>query len=341
MAQITIKKIEDKNIWEDFLSKHPEANFLHSWYWGDFHKNLSHQIERAGFYKGNHLVGIMLSVVEPAKRGRYLTVAGGPILDWSDTSLVSLAFKHLKNNAEVHKCAFVRIRPQLISNEISKTIFKTHGFVDAPLHLHAELTSQLDITKSEEDLLANMRKTTRYEIKKALSLGLEVTSSADPKNIRKLYELQLETAKRQKFIPFSYNFLYEQFKVFVADGKALLYSAWHEKNLLAQAFIIFYGEEAIYHYGASTVEGRKYPGSYLLQWEAVREAKKRKMTRYNFWGVSPENQQDHRFHGISIFKRGFGGSDVEYLHAQDLIINRPKYLFNWTIEKIRKKARHV
>jgi lipid II:glycine glycyltransferase (peptidoglycan interpeptide bridge formation enzyme) len=110
---------------------------------------------------------------------------------------------------------------------------------------------------------------------------------------------------------------------------------------LAQAFVIFYGKEAVYHYGASTDEGRHYPGAYLIQWEAIKEAKKRGMTRYNFWGVAPENNANHRFSGLSLFKRGFGGEDFEYLHAQDLIINYPRYLVNYLVEFLRKKFRNV
>jgi lipid II:glycine glycyltransferase (peptidoglycan interpeptide bridge formation enzyme) len=79
----------------------------------------------------------------------------------------------------------------------------------------------------------------------------------------------------------------------------------------------------------------------LIQWEAIKEAKKRGMTRYNFWGVAPENNPDHRFAGLSLFKRGFGGEDFEYLHAQDLIINKPRYLLNYLIESFRKIIRRV
>jgi len=52
-------------------------------------------------------------------------------------------------------------------------------------------------------------------------------------------------------------------------------------------------------------------------------------------------KSDHRFAGLSLFKRGFGGEDFEYLHAQDLIINYPKYLINYAIESIRKTIRNV
>lgn len=340
-TQITIKNIEGQTVWEDFLAVHPEANFLQSWHWGEFHKALGNTIHRAGFYSGNNLAGIMLSVVENAKRGRYLTVPAGPIMDWHDEVLVSAFISEIKKQAKDDNCVFVRVRPQLESNNFSIALFKKQGFVSAPIHLHAELTSQLDLSPTEDQLLANMRKATRYEIKKGINQNIKITSSQDPEAIKNFYDLQILTSERQKFVPFSYKFFYEQFKVFAKAGKALLYSAEVDGKLLAQGLIIFYGKEAAYHYGASTDEGRKYPGAYLIQWEAIKEAKRRDMARYNFWGVTREDQKDHRFYRLSIFKRGFGGADLEYLHAQDLIINKLKYLVNWLVENIRKRIRHV
>jgi lipid II:glycine glycyltransferase (peptidoglycan interpeptide bridge formation enzyme) len=341
MNKIIVKDITDKKIWEDFVLSRNEANFLQSWNWGEFHKVLNKTIIRTGFYENNKLVGIMLSVVEPAKRGRYLIVPGGPIIDWQNKSIVHAFTNRIKQIAKENNCVFIRVRPQLKSDDISKNIFKKLGFIKAPMHLHAELTSQLDITKPEEELMAQMRKGTRYEIKKAIKENIKITTSTDEEEIQKFYDLQIETARRQKFVPFSYKFLHEQFKTFAKDNHVLLYKATLGNKLLVQAFIIFYGKEAVYHYGASTDEGRKYPGAYLIQWEAIKEAKKRGMTRYNFWGIAPENDTSHRFSGLSLFKRGFGGEDFEYLHAQDLIINKPKYLINYIIEILRKKLRNV
>ncbi len=341
MAKITIKNIDSKKEWEDFLSNRPESNFLQSWYWGQFHSNLGSKIQRTGLYEGDKLKGVMLSIVEDAKRGRHLTVPGGPIIDWANIEHVLAFVSEVKKIAITNDCVFVRIRPQLESSSFSKNLFKKIGFINAPMHLHAELTSQLDITMGEETLLSQMRKTTRYEIKKAIKEGIKITTSTDASKILEFYDLQMETAKRQKFVPFSLKYLQEQFKVYAAENKALIYSAYHENKLLAQAFVIFYGKEAIYHYGASTEGGREYPGAYLIQWEAIKEAKKRGMTRYNFWGISPIDKPNHRFYGLSLFKRGFDGQDFEYLHAQDLIINYPKYLINYAIEVIRKKIRNV
>jgi lipid II:glycine glycyltransferase (peptidoglycan interpeptide bridge formation enzyme) len=341
MAEITVKNIEDKKIWENFILNHSEANFLQSWSWGEFHEALGKNITRTGFYKKGKLIGIMLSIIEPARRGKYLTVPGGPIIDWANKDLTDAFIKEIKIIAKDSNCVFVRVRPQLKSDEFSRKIFKDLGFITAPMHLHAELTSQLNIAKPEEELMVQMRKTTRYEVRKALKENVKITTSTEEKDIKKFYDIQIETAKRQKFIPFSYKFLHEQFKVFAREKNVLLYKAEFNRELLAEAFIIFYNKEAVYHYGVSTDAGRKHPGAYLIQWQAIMEAKKRGMTRYNFWGVAPENNANHRFSGLSLFKRGFGGEDFEYLHAQDLIINKPRYAINFLIESIRKATRSL
>lgn len=341
MGKIEVKQIDNKDEWEEYITKCEESNFLQSWYWGEFYKRLGKTVSRTGFYRGNQLVGVMLSIVEDAKRGRYLTVPGGPIIDWSVRELVEAAFVEMKRIALVTGCVFVRIRPQIVTSELVKQIFKAHGCKSSPMHLQAELSNILDITKSEGELLLGMRKTTRYEIRKAHNLGIIIETSRDEKAIRAFYDLQIQTAKRQKFVPFSYNFFREQFKIFFDEDRALLYTATLAGQVLAQAFIIFYGKEADYHYGASTDEGRKYPGAYLLQWEAIKEAKRRGMVRYNFWGVAPEEDRDHRFYGVSVFKRGFGGEDVAYLHAQDLVIDNFRYLINYFVEVARKRIRRV
>lgn len=341
------KIIDNKSEWESFIANHPESNFLHSWYWGEFQEKIGRKIICIGFFvpagrqgSNRKLVGVMLAIVEPAKRAKYLVVPGGPILDWENKELVKTFGNELRKIGEEHSCIFARVRPQLEDNDFSRNTFRKLGFKDAPMYLHAELTSQLDIRMSEEELLKNMRKATRYEIKKALSLEIKIEKNGG-KNIKDFYRLQIETAKRQKFVPFAKDFLETQFDTFIKNDKAILYTAKFKNKILAQAFIIFYGNEAVYHYGASTDESRKYPGAYLIQWEAIREAKKRGMARYNLWGVSPQNSNDHRFKGLSLFKRGFGGQDVAYLPAQDMVFNWPRYLVNYSIEKIRRTFRRV
>ncbi len=338
---ILSKEIINKAEWETFLTTRPEANFLHSWYWGEFHKALKKSIHRFGFYDNEKLVGVMLLVVEKSRRAIYVTVPAGPIIDWHNDQVVAAILATMKEVAHKEQAAFVRVRPQIEDTSETRALFSRLGFRGAPSHLHAELTSQLDITLDEEALMANMRKQTRAEIRKGIKEGITVSQTTDPNAIRPFYDVQCETAKRQGFVPFSYEFLHEQFKIFTESGHAVLYTATLGSDVLAYAFIIFYGTESAYHYGASTEAGRKHPGAYMIQWEAIREAKRRGIKVHNFWGVAPLGQIKHRFYPISIFKRGFGGKDFAYLHAHDLVIRPLAYVKNFIIEYVRNRLRRL
>ncbi len=158
--------------------------------------------------------------------------------------------------------------------------------------------------------------------------------------MHQFYQLQAEVAKRHAFVPFSEQFLTEQFAVFAQAGAAALVHAHKDGQLLASAFIIFYNHEAVYHYGVSTELNSTFPGSYAAQWAAIKEAKARGCTRYNFWGIAPADQPQHRFAGVSLFKRGFGGYEVPYLPAHDIVLT-PKYWLTYGFEWLRKKTRKL
>lgn len=341
MANTRVLEFNQKDTWEKFVLSFEGANFLQSYNWGEFHQRLGKFIKRLGFYDKEKLLGVMLIIKEDAKRAKYLTVPGGPLLDFGNKGLADLFKKTVVGLAKEQNCSFIRVRPQLLENEENALLFAKLGFKNAPMHLHAELTHQLDLTKSEAQLIKEMRKTTRYEIKQAIKSNIKITVSKNIEDIDDFYKLQKETAKRQHFVEFDKRFLTEQFSTLVKDNQVALFTAYLGKKKLAQAFIIFYGEEADYHYGASTLDGRIYPGAYLIQWEAIKEAKKRGMKRYNLWGVSPEGETSHRFYGVSVFKRGFGGQDVAYMHARDLVINPVTYKINWLVETIRRKSRRI
>ena len=147
---ITVKEIRDKKVWEEYILSRPEANFLHSWYWGEFYQNIDHQIVRHGYYDDDKLVGVLLFIIENAKRGRHGIVPAGPIIDWDNKSLVKFVFKDIRSIGKAKKCVFVRIRPQLLDNPESRQLFKSNGLRPAPMHLHAELTWQTDLDESED-----------------------------------------------------------------------------------------------------------------------------------------------------------------------------------------------
>ena len=45
--------------------------------------------------------------------------------------------------------------------------------------------------------------------------------------------------------------------------------------------------------------------SYLLQWEIIKDAKKRGCDTYNFWGISSPDNNLHPWYGTYLFKKKF------------------------------------
>ena len=341
MNTLNVRLIPEKALWEITVLSHPESNFLQSWNWGKFHKKLGKHVYRLGLFDQEKVIGCAQCIVEKARRGTYVTVAGGPLISWNDNQHTKLIFSEIKNIARQEHCSFIRIRPQILDTPENELLIKGLGFIPSPMHVTADLTLQLDLSKSEETLLANMRKSTRYEIRKAKKLEIYVKQSTNSEEIQEFYDYQYKLSQKHHFISFSYEYLLKQFESFLVDNQVYLYHSFSKDHqLLASAFIIFYNKEAVYHYGISTPENDRMPGAYACQWKVIREAKKRGMKTYNFWGVAPEDQPDHRFAGVSIFKRGFGGEEVAYLPAHDLPLS-PRYYLIKGFEEVRRKMRKL
>ena len=328
--------------WDNFITSHPEANFLQSWDFYEFHLSRGKKITRRLFYdKNDELIGAYAGVIETAKRGTYLAIAGGPILDWQNKTLVKTVFQDIREQGKTHNCVFVRVRPQLELSQESTALFSSLGLKKAPMYLSVEYAGILDISQSEEIILKKMHRRIRYAINNARNKHFEIIRSTDPKDIKKFYQIQLETAKRQQFVTFSESYLAKQFDAFAKNGEAVLYIAKYEGKILAENFMIFYGNEASYHYAVSTELGTKLSGSPILHLEAMRDARERGIKRYNLWGIVGENEKKHRFYGVSFFKRGFGCEELKYLPAHDLILKPVKYQLTKLIEIARKHFRHV
>ncbi len=336
-----IRTVVDKNEWDDFVVSHPESNFLHSWQWGEFHLSRGRTVIRRGVYVGGKLEGVYEGVVERARRGTHLSIAGGPIVDWSNDDVVQMLCDDMKQQGQEHNCVFVRVRPQLERSDESMELFERLDFHRAPMYLSVEHAGVLDLTKNEEELLKGMRQRLRRALRKAQKNDITVETSTDPEAITEFYKIQLQTAGRHQFVAFSEDFLKKQFAAFAETGNAVLYTARYEGEVLAQNFMIFYGNEASYHYGVSTELGTKLSGAPLLHIQAMRDARERGITRYNFWGIVEEDDTNHRFYGVSVFKRGFGVDELKYVPAHDLILKPGQYALTKLIESTRRKIRKV
>lgn len=337
-----IVEISDRAEWDEYMTAQEEVNFLQSWDFYEFHAARGKKIvRRAAVNDKGRILGAYAGVVETAKRGTYLAIAGGPILDFVDQRLVKAIFDDIRETGRQLNCVFVRVRPQLPLSQNSLQLMQKLGLKKAPMYLSVEYAGILDLKKTEAEILAGASQGFRRKLRKAEKAGITVETSDDPAIVKTFYELEVNHAKRQGFVAFSESFLEKQFRAFAENNEVLMYTASLNGEILAQNFMIFYGPEASYHYGVSSELGTKYSAAPLLHLKAMTEARRRGMIRYNLWGIVGTEEKGHRFYGVSEFKRSFGCEELKYTPAHDMILKPTKYQLTKIVEKTRKKVRHV
>lgn len=311
-----------------------EKTFLQSWHWGEFQKLQGNKIWRLGIYNNGEPFSVALVVKIVAERGTFLLVQ-------HNVGISEVLLSELKRITKEESCDFIRMAPLIQRSDENKKIFRDLGFREAAMHANAyEATWKLDITLPEEEILKNMRKTTRYLIKQAQNNpDITIEKSADLGGVEIYQKLNREVAKRQNFAPFSEEYIKNEFEVFVKDGQALWLFGKYKGEIAAGALIIFWSGIGFYHQAASLSKYAKLAIPYLLQWEAIKETKNRGCKIYDFWGYTdPQKYPKHPWAGPTLFKMGFGGRAYEYVKTQDYPISKKYWLIN-IFEKIRKIKR--
>jgi len=340
---MNIREIKDKNIWENFLLECAEKTFLSSWNWGEFSEKMGKKIWRFGILKDNELISVALIIKNVAKRGTYLSIPHGPATTEgfkSKKEILRTLLDELKKIGKEEKADFIRIGPVWERNEENEKAFGNNGFKEAPMHEHAEASWKLDITPPEEELMKNMRKTTRYLIRQAQKdENIETFQRWNISDVETFNKIHQEVVKAQKFIPFSLKYFENEFSAFNKDNQISIFFGRYKGEIIAASYVIFWSNIGFYHHAALLPQYHKIPIAYSLLWEAIKEAKKRGCILYDFWGyVNPKENPKHPWAGPTLFKMGFGGRPYEYVKTQDLPLSN-KYWLTFLFEKIRKTKR--
>jgi lipid II:glycine glycyltransferase (peptidoglycan interpeptide bridge formation enzyme) len=156
-----------------------------------------------------------------------------------------------------------------------------------------------------------------------------VEGGTDKRAIDDLHGLVAETQRRAGFpLP-----RLERYRVawreLGAVGRATILEARREGELLASALLVVEGDRSFYLFSGSRREERGEPkryASYALQWGMMRLARDRGARWHDLWGVAPPDAgPEHAWHGVGLFKKGFGGREVTWAGSWDLVVDPTLY----------------
>jgi len=175
-------------------------------------------------------------------------------------------------------------------------------------------TRIIDLAADEEALWGDLRKKWRQYVNKARSAGVVVVD-ADGDRLAEFYRIYRETADRAGFLIRTEAAYRDVWEAYRPGGRArLLFAQAADGEPLATLFVVRSGKRVVEPYGGMTQAGADTRANYLLKWEAIRASRDAGAATYDLWGLATG--------GIAHFKTGFGGREVRYIGAWDLVLDR-------------------
>jgi len=302
-----------KNQWNQFIIQN-KGSFLQSYQWGEFQELLNRKIWRIEI---QGLKGLIIKHDLPLGKN-YLYCPRGPVVQGGD---IDIFLKEVKEIAQQEKSIFFKIEPE---TDLNLTDF---GFKKSLKEIQPSKTIILNINQPEEELLKQMHHKTRYNIRLAERKGVTVQEIdlKDKESINIFIDLLEQTAQRDKFHIHSK----EHYQKMLGISGIKLFLAKYQDKIIAGILNSFFNQTVIYTHGASDYNYRKLMAPYLLQWQAIIQAKEQGLKYYDFGGINQE-----KWPGVTRFKKGFNDQETHYPGAFDLVLNK----FWYFIYKIGRKV---
>lgn len=328
----TIETITDRARWNDALRTLPYAHILQTWEWGEFKRaTTGWQPHRFLYRHGEQVCGLASVGVRRAGMFSVMYAPKGPALAYDDADLLAFALDHLEGFARKKGAIWLKIDPDVIAatgipNEDDDTpnptgtgVIETltrRGWRFSPDQVQFRNTITLDLTQSEDELLAAMSQSTRRKIRIAEREGVSVRSAALD-DLPTLYDLYRVTGERDNFLIRPFDYYERAWRDFIAAGLAQPLIADVDGVPVAHVILFHFARTCWYFYGASSDLHRDKMPNYALQWAAIRWAKAQGYTTYDFWGAPDDFVETDRLWGVYNFKRGFRGTVTRHIGAWD------------------------
>ncbi len=334
--ETTINEIETYNDLYDTLALHP----LQSWEWGEFRKKTGTEIYRFGEYHNGKLIHIFQLTLHKIPKTNFF-VGYIPKSAIPSGTLLLFLTDFFKNK----KLIFIKFEPAVETTEkhIDKDLEVGRYILNlSPRPLFTKYTFQIDLTKSEETLLKEMKPKTRYNVRLADKKGVTVEEDNSNESFETYLKLQKETTKRQGF--YAHNEKYHRllWETLKPAQIARILTAKYNNEVLVSWMVFLFNNVLYYPYGGSSDKYRKLMPSNLMLFKASLWGKENGAKTFDLWGALGENPDPKdSWIGFHKFKEGYSPKHVEFIGSFDFVLNPFMYSIYNFVDNLRWKILHL
>jgi len=323
----------DEQAWQSLLGRSAAGDFLHDWAWAPVAAFDGQPQRRFVLDEEGELVALVAAQERRLPVGRaFWYVPHGPVLDYADAAVAERLRAitiGLREVGHASKVIAAKLEPRIEADSAAAALF---GRLRAdPRPVQVGQTRLVELT-DDASLMASFDKDTRYAVRRSQREGVTVTvltDATDTTPIDALHALVLETQRRAGFPRPPLERYRIAWQGLGAAGRASILEARRGDELLASGMLVVEGDRSFYLFAGSRREEQgepKHYASYLLQWEMMRRARELGSRVHDLWGIAPPGAgPEHAWHGVGLFKKGFGGREVQWAGTWDVVIDSTLY----------------
>lgn len=323
-TMLKLEKIENQVNYDKFLNQlsgHP----LQLWGWGDVKSLHGWRAERFLIYKDKKVVGAVQILLKklPLSFGWYCYIPRGIATDNKYSAEVyQKVGEYCKLN---YKVVCITIEPD------EKTPKKLKKWKKTENNILLAKTVQLDLKKTQDQLLADMSKKTRQYVRKSEKNGIKIEQVSTKDELEKCLKIYKDTARRANFALHNDTYYYDIFDKMINGNK--IYAAYYEDSMVAFVWLIASDYLAFELYGGVLDAGQKSRANYYLKWYAINDIKKSGVKQYDMNGLLND--------GVSKFKEGFSTNNTHKPGTYDYPASILYPVWRYGLPNIKKVVRFV
>jgi Acetyltransferase (GNAT) domain len=297
--------MDDASRWDRELDERASpAPLLQSWGWGEVQARAGWRIERVRL-TGGAMASVQVRSVGPAREAY---VPRGPVPATAE------AIDALVEWARAAKMARILVEPEAPA-----------AFVDELAHRHFSATAPIQPQhtrilrlRSPEEMLKTFRHGRRYNIRAGLRRGVAVKEGKDAAELAR----QSAAVERRESIHLPDRRYYDLLLEMLPWCRTYVAYQDETNEALATVLVARHAGRAYSLFAGRSGAHPELMGNDLAWWATISAAAEAGCRDFDLWGVPPPGAgPDHPWHGLGFFKSEFGGDEVMYPGAWELVLS--------------------
>lgn len=260
-----------------------------------------------------------------------------PEVEWKSIRNFENFLENIKKIAEKSQSLFFRL--EILDEKCEEIVKKLDEkkFIKSFEELQPEWRQVIDISKSEEEILNQMKPKGRYNIRVAEKHGVKSEARNPKSEIDTFYKLYCETAKYQKISIRNKKYFAGMIEALAPKEEIAIVIAEYRGQPLAALLVTFYDGVASYLYGGTSRLHKEVMAPYAAHWAAIKLAQEKGCESYDLLAVVPEGAENHKYSNLTFFKEQFGGRKINIVGSYDLVYKPVGYKIFKVAERLRRR----